>query len=187
MTRRGYIAAPGGPYSARENDVGLGPAKTVPGKIARAQRQGGGLVPAPPFERIARRDGCKRVSHFEVLRLDSPNRIQLIEHAFGLSVLRALQVCISEIVHRVQLLIPCALHAIPRGVSLRRRLGVEVRSNGFLPQSQSREDVRGHVPRMRGGGRDLRIAAGGGKRKIRERRIVVTVNQIVRYAGMLRF
>ena len=43
----------------------------APGKIARAQRQGGGLAPAPPFERIARRDGCERIGHFEVLRLDT--------------------------------------------------------------------------------------------------------------------
>src|SRR5215510_3196031 len=67
MTRRGCIAAPGGPYRARKMDVGFGPAKTTPGKIARAQRQRGGLAPAPPFERIARRDGRERVSHFEVL------------------------------------------------------------------------------------------------------------------------
>src|SRR5262249_19438778 len=126
MTRRGCIAAPGGPYRARENNVGLSPAKTVPGKIAREQRQGGGLAPAPPFERIASRDGCERISHFEVPRLDSPNRVHLIEHGFGLSFLRALHVGVSEIVHRVQLLVPCARQAIPRGVSLRRRLGVEV-------------------------------------------------------------
>ena len=58
---------------------------------------------------------------------------QLIEYASRLLVLRALQVGIRQIVHRMKLLIPAAGHTISDGVGLGRRLGIEIRMDRFLP------------------------------------------------------
>ena len=63
----------------------------------------------------------------------------------------------------------------------RSQVGIDV----VLPQSQPAEDVRGHVQRVWGGRRNLRVTARGrqtGRGKLRR---VVRVNQIVRDARMV--
>src|SRR3982075_3135380 len=56
----------------------------------------------------------------------------------------------------------------------------------FLPMADARVDVRWHVLRMRGGRRHLGVAVGSIETLRGGLRIVIEVDQVVRYARMLR-
>ena len=86
----------------------------------------GRFIPTPPLECIAGVDGSEGISHLESLGLGSLNLVQFIEHTPGLSVLRALQVGINQIVHCVKLLIKNTGQMVFDCISLRRRLGIEI-------------------------------------------------------------
>ena len=69
---------------------------------------------------------------------------------------------------------------------LRRAHRLDVGRDRFLPIADAGIDVRGHVLRMRRRRRDLGVAVRGFEALLRSLRIVIEVDQIVRYAGMLR-
>ena len=73
-----------------------------------------------------------------------------------------------------------------RHLLLRRGPRPHVRRHGVAPQAELHEDVRGHVQRVLGVGRDLRVAPRRLEPARRERRVVAGVNQVVRAAGMIR-
>src|SRR5580658_321935 len=62
----------------------------------------------------------------------------------------------------------------------------DVRVDGLLPQAESREDVRGHVNRVRRIGSYSRVLARGGQSLRREFRRIGGVDQIVGDAGIVR-
>ena len=64
-------------------------------------------------------------------------------------------------------------------------LGLLVGAHHVVPHAQGHEDVRGHVLRMRRGGRDRRQAAGGLQRACRMLGIVHAVDPVVRRARVL--
>ncbi len=64
--------------------------------------------------------------------------------------------------------------------------GRSIRRDRLLPQADHRVNVRRHVPGVRHCRRDTCIAPGGGDALFRERVIVVSMNEEMRYAGMLR-
>ena len=70
-------------------------------------------------------------------------------------------------------------------VALRRRRRARVGRDRILPGADAREDVRGHVQRVRRRGRDARVAARRGQALLRDRRRVVAVDQVVRHARMV--
>ena len=72
------------------------------------------------------------------------------------------------------------------GGFLRDTLRHDVGINRLLPIADAREDMRRHMLRMRGAGRDLGVEPRGLEPLLGDRRIVVKVDQIVRDAGMLR-
>ena len=82
-------------------------------------------------------------------------------------------------------LVAFAAHVHGRGLARGGDRG-QVRFDVVLPQADSRENVRWHVQRVRRGGCDLCIAACRGNTRLRQLRLVVAVNQVVRDAGMIR-
>src|SRR5207244_11234492 len=63
----------------------------------------------------------------------------------------------------------------------------EVGLGRLLPQPQPREDVRGHMDRVRRGGRDLRGGPRGRQRQGSQGGVVEGVDEVVGDAGVLRF
>src|SRR5258707_6658663 len=63
--------------------------------------------------------------------------------------------------------------------------GGEIGSDGVLPHAERGEYVRRHMPGVRRGWCQPRIAAGGGQPFCRDRRVVVAVNEVVRNARMI--
>ena len=94
-------------------------------------------------------------------------------------VLRELQIGIDQVIGGVQLL------AEILAVLCRARRG-DVGADQFVPVADAREDVRGHVLRVRRGRRDLGIALGGIDAFLRQGRGVVEMDQIVGDARMPR-
>jgi len=60
-----------------------------------------------------------------------------------------------------------------------------IRGDRFIPHTQTREDVRRHVQRMRYPWRDGIITLRGGQSTLSERRVVVTMNQVMNDTGMV--
>src|SRR5262249_50567425 len=99
------IAIARGADGTRKIEIGLGKPKAIPGKSSWVQRKRGCLVPAASFERIAswyRRPRISRLEYFLVNLADGAN---LIQNAFGLLILCALQVSIYQVVQRVKLIL----------------------------------------------------------------------------------
>src|SRR2546429_8854134 len=67
-------------------------------------------------------------------------------------------------------------------VSYGRQIGIDV----FLPHSQTGEDVRWHVQSVRSCGSNLRVAPRRRKSQLGHSRIVVRMNQVMRYSWMVR-
>jgi hypothetical protein len=74
------------------------------------------------------------------------------------------------------------------GLILRLRHGGRalVGCGRFLPGADAGENVRGHVQRVRCGGRDLGVTLGGGQSLCRDRRVVIGVDEVVRDTRMVR-
>ena len=64
----------------------------------------------------------------------------------------------------------------------RRLVGLDF----IFPHAKGQENVRGHVLRMTGIGRNLRIDARGAQSERRMDRVIVAMNQVVDHAGMVR-
>src|SRR4029077_17796766 len=60
-----------------------------------------------------------------------------------------------------------------------------IRSDGLIPHSQTRKDVRWHVERVRYPRRDGSITLSSGQAALGERRIIVAMDQIMNDAGMI--
>ncbi len=101
----------------------------------------------------------------------------------GIGFAAALQVGIEEEIHGVEL-VAFAAHVHGRGLARGGDRG-QVRFDVVLPQADARENVRWHMQGVRRGGRDLRVAARRGNARLRQLRLVVTVNQVMRDAGMI--
>ena len=108
-------------------------------------------------------------------------RISSISARVGVA--SALHVGVEEEIHGVEL-VAFATHAHSSGFARGRDRG-EVGVDIVLPEADAGEDVRRHVQGVRRGGRDLRVAAGGGQSELRELRLIVGVDQVVGHAGMV--
>ena len=97
----------------------------------------------------------------------------------GLGVLPQLQIGIDLVVHGVQLVVV----VLGRFRGARRR---DVRRDRFIPIADAREDVRRHVLGMGGRGRDLGVTPGRIEALLRDRGVIIQMDQIMRDAGMLR-
>jgi hypothetical protein len=104
---------------------------------------------------------------------------QLLEQGLHFRVLSGLQVCVREIVGRVQRFADVVRFA-------RRVCGRQVGRDRIVPRAHARKDVRRHVQRVRGLRRDVRVAASGRDRAVGQGRRVVAVNDVVRDPGMIR-
>src|SRR6516162_7015311 len=70
---------------------------------------------------------------------------------------------------------------------LRRQfLRLYVGTNGFVPRPHARENMRGHVIGMGGGGGDLGIGSRSNKSLLGQHRVVIAVDEIVSDPGMVR-
>src|SRR5262249_60930937 len=103
----------------------------------------------------------------------SADLVDFIDEGLSLSVLRKLQMRVN---HEVGCVIVVLLN-------LQRRA---VRRDRFLPESDHRVNMRGHMPGVGRSGRDAGITARGFDPLVGERRIIVGMDKIVRYAWMLR-
>ena len=106
-----------------------------------------------------------------------------IDELLGIGFAAALQIGVDQEVHGVEL-VAFAAHAHGGGLA-RSRDGGEIGIDVVLPEADAGEDVRRHVQRMRRGRSDLRIAAGGRNSELRQLRLVVAVDQIMRHARMI--
>src|SRR5437899_2107305 len=73
-----------------------------------------------------------------------------------------------------------------RRVSMRGVGGRAIRSDGFIPHSETSEDVRWHVQSVRYPWRERAITLGRGQSAFGERRVVVAMDEIMNNAGMVR-
>src|SRR5262245_54732714 len=110
---------------------------------------------------------------FPVYFVDGGN---LVQHALSVAVPRALQIGILQVIHGVQ-----AVEVI-----FRRRGGASIRLDRLLPQSLSGEDVRGHMQSMRSRGCDAGVTARRGQPLCSNGWKIVAMDQVMRYAGMIR-
>jgi len=143
--------------------------------LGRGERKRGSAVPISAFQHIARHHGIlsREVDEVDgsiatVCRCD-----RLLGQRLSLGILRELQVRVDREIRRV----------IVVGLDFHRR---RIRRNRFLPQTDHRVDVRWHVPGVRHGRRNPGITPGGGYALLRERVIVVSMNEKMRHARMLR-
>jgi hypothetical protein len=97
------------------------------------------------------------------------NGRQLIDNAFCFAVLTDLQIGILQEIHGVNLVFGSDVHS--RGL-VRGRDGGKVRLNIFVPEAEASKNVGGHVQRMRRGGSDLRVTAGGREAQVGKMRII---------------
>src|SRR5262245_57824172 len=86
----------------------------------------------------------------------------------------------------MQLLIPSAPREGLRGVLPRGVRGGTVGLNRLWPQPEPNKNVRGHMQRMRHRRRDLCVAARGGERSLRVLGVVVAMDDVMRYARVVR-
>src|SRR5262249_18315070 len=70
-------------------------------------------------------------------------------------------------------------------VSARSFSRSSIRSNGFIPHPQTRENVRWHVQRVRYPGRDGSVPLCRSESALGERRIIVTMDQVMNDPGMV--
>src|SRR5262245_9568929 len=100
--------------------------------------------------------------------------------------LAALQVGIRKVVHGVQLLIASPIHVRARGVFSGSLLRRQIRLGRFLAHAGANENVRRHMQGMGDRRRDGGIAARRVEALIGQAGIIVIVDEVVRYAGVLR-
>ena len=143
--------------------------------LARREWERRGAGPIGAFEHITRRHGVlgREVDEGDGTIATVGGGERFVGQRLGLGVLRKLQVRVDREIRRV----------IVVGLDLDRR---SVRRDRFLPQPDHGVDVRWHVPGVRHGWRDARIAPGGGNALFRERVVVVGMNEEMRHARMLR-
>ena len=169
----GKVAAARHAETAREADKRIGHET-----LGRNRRKRCSSLPVSALERVARGNDSERRVRTQVSEILFDQEtipagfIDLVDEGFGLGVLRELQVRVD---HEVRCVIIVLLDLKSR----------PVRHDGFLPQPNHRIDVRRHMPGVWRGGCDAGIAPGGFDPLVGERRIVVSVDQIVRHSGML--
>ena len=108
---------------------------------------------------------------------------RLVQNLPGLRVLTGLQIGIQQEVVGVKLVHGAALMVRFRGLRGfdRADIGVDV----FLPQSQARKDMAGHVHGVRAGRRDLAVVARRGESVGRECRCIARMNYVMHDTGMV--
>ena len=165
---------------AREVDHGLGV-----GEAIRPRLDGRGLRPASALHGPARLDG----GHGEVR--GGPPRVvllgrevaheaaRLVDDALGVTILGLLEIRVDEVVERMHAVIGIA-------AGLLRRRGGDVALDGLGPHAEEHVGVRRHVERMRHRGGELRVAPRRGQPPLREGGVVVSVDDVVRGAGVIR-
>ncbi len=163
------------PRAKALTDFGLGVLLPGISVLLRLQCQRRGAGPVSHFEAKACRHGRVGVGGAEIVDRRSRDR-----HRHGLpcrGVLRQLKMSVDHVVGGV--------------VAVEHRFaghppGLAVGGDRFLPVAHAREDVRGHVKRMRRVGRDGGIGFRRRQALLGDRRIVVAVDQVVGDAGMVR-
>ena len=141
----------------------------------RCQRQLGRGRPVATLERQPCRYGRIGVGGSEVVG-PLADRERAVAHRLCRAVLPQLQMGIGQVVIGVQ-----AVRS-RGGIDLGRHL---VCGNRIVPGPDTREDVRRHVLRVRGGRGDLAVALGRWQPLRGQGRVVVAVDQVVRGAGVL--
>ncbi len=109
--------------------------------------------------------------------------VHFVHERAGVGFATALHVGVEKKIHGMEL-VAFAAHAHGRHFARRGNRG-EVGIDVVLPQADAGEDVRWHMQRVRSGGRDLRITARGGNAELRQLRLVVAVDQVMRDSGMI--
>src|SRR5690349_18557166 len=64
--------------------------------------------------------------------------------------------------------------------------GFQIGADGFVPRAHTGENVRGHVVGMSRSGGYFRVQAGRAETLFGERRIVIAMNDVVGYTGVMR-
>ena len=138
------------------------------------------------LERQPRGNRGVRVRRHEALGLRLLHCVEPFEHRARRPVLARLEICVHDVVERVQRLIPDRGFSQLRVIRLAGIRGRAVGVDRLLPETEAREDVRRHVLRVRHGRRDLRVAPRSAEPARGQGRIVIAVDDVVRDAGMVR-
>ena len=149
------------------------------GELAWPHLELGRTTPISTFDHVTRGTCRECIGAGSNAGIYGGNCRYLLDSAVGLIILSALQVSVDEIIHRMQLLVEFL--AVFSGLG-RCRVGFD----RLLPVTDACEDVRWHVQCMRSIRRNLGIAARRVDASLRNRRIIVKVDQVVNHAGMLR-
>src|SRR5271157_2256450 len=130
------------------------------------------------FYSIARGRSTHGVEPVHILRIVRPTRWRCFQCSFRLAILASLEIGIDQVILRVELV---AGRVVFPGRGYRDEVGI----NGFLPQAEPGEDVRGHVKSVWRVRRDRGITSRRVQGPRRQRWIVVGVDDVVGYAGVL--
>src|SRR5215471_1242642 len=159
-------------------DVRLGPRITPTGKCIRWYAERRRFLPLMAFHSVSRRHGSGSVEGIKILGIVLQWRWRCGYHLFRNAVLGSLKVCVDKVVLRVEL--------VPRSiVFLGRRFGSEIGFDRLLPKAQARKNMRRHMQCMRRVRRDLGVAPRSIERLLRKRRIVVGMDDVMSYPGMI--
>ena len=112
------------------------------------------------------------------------HRLHFFDQRPGIRIAPALQVRIKQEVHGVEL-VALSAHVHGRRPARSCHRG-QIRIDVLLPHANPGEDVRGHMQRVRRRRSHLRITPRRGQPQLRQLRLVISVNQIVRHSRMIR-
>ena len=111
------------------------------------------------------------------------HRLYFFNQCPRVSVASTLEIRVEQEIHGVELM-SLAPHVHSRSLA-RGRDRSEVRTDIVWPQSYPGKNVRRHVQRMRSHGSNLRVAPRRRKSQLRQLRLVVGMDQVVRHSGMV--
>ena len=180
------LPAAGGAQAPGEHQDRFGLRELVPREIRRRQLERRRLLPVVVLQRDARRDRGQRVSRGEVLDVHLDDRRGFVRHFPRRLVLPHLQLAEHHVVHRVQRVVGPDAQRLLLQLAHRRAVGGAIAFHQLLPESDPREDVRGHVQRVRHRGRDAGVHPRRRQTLLRQLGVIVGVDQVVRHAGVLR-
>ena len=155
-------------------------------KLAAPRLKRGCFLPGLTFQRKARRHGRKRGIACEVFKPELFYGVAVVAYLLRLSLLSQLQ---QGVFHEVQMMRLAWMRRPwpePRGLRLCDRQRFRVRCHRLRPQPKHGISMRGHVLGMLSRRGDLGISVGGIKTALRQRRVIVGVDQIVQRARMVR-
>ena len=136
------------------------------------------LRPAMALHRISCRDGSRGVEPVKILGIGWQWRRCCVHHLFRRPILSSLEIRIEQVIFRVQLVPGCIVFP---GRRFRSKVGFD----RLLPKAQAGKNMRRHMQCMRRVRRDLGIAACCIEGPTGKRRIVVGMDNVMSYPGMI--